>query len=558
MAWSGPLYDGHLCSLGYGVVDWLQEKACHGPGDVMGQPLNFANDPEVEDFIIRAYELDPETGRRKKRRAVFSAPKGRAKSETAGLVGVAESLAEVRFDGWDAYGQPVGRPVTSPFIRCLATEEKQAGNTFQNIAYIMGEWGPDAHPDIYGGITGVRDYRRATALSLPDGGEAVLSTAGAASKDGGKETFLVPDEIHLYVTAELRDMYATALRNTGKRKHAEPWALLTTTACRLGEQSVWEVLERRFRLGQLGDDWLVFHREAKGRIDINDRDRTLRQLRDVYGVTMDPVTGWMLAEDVYSDMHDPTICRDEAEAARYFLNRSMSGSDAWIAKTVHDRQARPRMDGDGKLLEDAAPWVVTHGTPIAIGFDGSLNDDSTVLRGCRMSDGFLFKIGTWAKPSGALGDGWSVPRNEVLAAIRKAHRDFRVVRGYYDPHEWRSDIETLAGELGVDPQLDTPRVVEWPTSRDVAMSAALNRLHTDLTNQTIEHDRDPIASEHYGNAYSLDRGRLRLVRKENPNSARKIDSVVGDALALEARADAIAAGWVENAKPDLPPLVFSM
>jgi hypothetical protein len=34
-----------------------------------------------------------------------------------------------------------------------------------------------------------------------------------------------------------------------------------------------------------------------------------------------------------------------------------------------------------------------------------------------------------------------------------------------------------------------------------------------------------------------------LVRKEHPNSSRKIDSVVGDALALEARADAIAAGW---------------
>ncbi|WP_426243711.1 hypothetical protein [Nocardioides sp. LHG3406-4] len=552
MPWSGPLYDGHICSLGYGVVDWLQAYACHGPGDVMGQPLDFASDPEVEDFIIQAYELDPETGRRKKRRAVFSAPKGRSKSEKAGLIGVAESLAEVRFDGWDANGQPVGRPVVSPFIRCLATEEKQAGNTFQNIAYIMGEWGPDAHPEIYGGITGVRDYRRATALSLPDGGEAVLSTAGAASKDGGKETFLVPDEIHLYVTQELRDMYATALRNTGKRKHAEPWALLTTTACRLGEQSVWEVLEKRFRLGQLGDDWLVFHREAKGRIDINDRERTLRQLREVYGVAMDPETGWMLAEDVYSDMHDPTICRDEAEAARYFLNRSMSGSDAWIAKAVHERQTRPRKDKDGELAESAQPWTVTHGTPIAVGFDGALNEDTTVLRGCRMSDGFLFKLGTWAKPAGALGDGWSVPRREVLTRIREVHRQYQVIRGYYDPHEWRSDVEGLAQELGEE------IVIPWETRRDTAMGAALNRLHTDLTNGEVCHDDDPEAADHYGNAYvHYSRGQ-RLVRKENPNSARKIDSVVGDAIALEARADAIADGWVENPEPELPPLVFSM
>jgi len=52
-----------------------------------------------------------------------------AKSEVAGLIGVAEALAPVRFDGWDASGQPVGRPIRSPFVRCLATEEKQSGNT---------------------------------------------------------------------------------------------------------------------------------------------------------------------------------------------------------------------------------------------------------------------------------------------------------------------------------------------------------------------------------------------------------------------------------------------
>lgn len=539
-----PAFEGQLCSLGYEIVDWLQEYACHGPGDVMGEPLDLGADPEIEDFIIRAYELDPDTGRRKVRRGVLSMPKGRSKSEKAGLLGVAECLGPVRFDGFDANGQPVGRPVTSPFIRCLATEEKQAGNTFQNIAFIMGEWGPDAHPDVYGGVRGVRDYMRTTAISLPDGGEAVLSTAGAASKDGGKETFLVPDEVHLYVTKELRDMYATALRNTGKRKHAEPWALLTTTACRLGEESVWEVLERMYRKGQLGPDWLVLHREARGKIDITDRDRTLRQLRDVYGVAMDPDEGWMVAEDVYSDMLDPTVCRDEAEAARYFLNRSMAGSDAWISKTVHEKQTRHE--------------TVPLGTAITLGFDGSLNDDTTVLRGCRISDAYRFRLGSWAKPVGAAGAGWSVPRTEVLDRIREVHRQYRVVRGYYDPHEWRSDIETLAAELGADPQLDTPRVLEWPTSRDVAMSAALNRLHTDLTNGETFHDDDPEAAEHYGNAYALQRGRLRLVRKENPNSSRKIDCVVGDALALEARADVLTAGWVDSPTPDLPPLLFSM
>jgi len=112
-----------------------------------------------------------------------------------------------------------------------------------------------------------------------------------------------------------------------------------------------------------------------------------------------------------------------------------------------------------------------------------------------------------------------------------------VVRGYFDPHEWRSDIDALAVEFGEN------RVLGWPTSRDTPMAAALDRLHADLMNGEAWHDADPLAHEHYGNAFTRHKGSLRLIRKEYPNSPRKIDSVVGDALAYEARADAIADGW---------------
>ncbi|MGO4958536.1 hypothetical protein ACTQ49_14975, partial [Luteococcus sp. Sow4_B9] len=122
-----PLFEGQKCSLGYAVIDWLEAYACHGPGPVEGQPLTF--DDEMFDFIVDAYELEPASGHRLISRGVLSMPKGRAKSEVAGLIGVAEALAPVRFDGWDASGQPVGRPIRSPFVRCLATEEGQSGNT---------------------------------------------------------------------------------------------------------------------------------------------------------------------------------------------------------------------------------------------------------------------------------------------------------------------------------------------------------------------------------------------------------------------------------------------
>lgn len=311
-----PQWTGQVCSLGYDVADWIESYCCHGPGDVQGEPVEL--DAEWLAFIVGAYELDPRTGRRKIDRAVLSRPKGRAKSELAGFISVAEACGPVRFDGWNADGQPTGRPVISPLIKCLATEESQAGNTFENAAFIMCDWGRDTHPDIYGGVSGVRQYQSATAIYLPNGGEMRATTSGAASKDGGKETFVVPDETHLYVTNELRSMYATVARNCGKRKIAEPWMLQTTTAYKIGQDSIAETVLRAWREGKLPNQshWLVDHREAQGAVNLKDRAYTMRQLRHVYGAA----AAWMDLDRIYRTMLDPTECETPAVAARYFLN----------------------------------------------------------------------------------------------------------------------------------------------------------------------------------------------------------------------------------------------
>lgn len=158
-----------------------------------------------------------------------------------------------------------------------------------------------------------------------------------------------------------------------------------------------------------------------------------------------------------------------------------------------------------------------------------------------MSDGYRFTIGMWERPQGIAG--WQVPRRDVLTVIREAHADYDVVRGYYDPHEWRSDIDALADEFG-------EKVIEWPTSSEVRMGQALDRLHTDLINGETFHDDDKRAHAHYGNAYVRKKGSARLVRKDTPNSARKIDTVPTDALAYQARADALEDGW--KPEPEKP------
>lgn len=517
--WAGPLFDGHVPSVGYEVLDWIHEYECHGVGDIQGQPIDL--DDEMREHIIEVYRIDPLTGRRVFNEAVLSRPKGRAKSEIAALVVVAEAFAPVRFDGWDAEGQPVARPVNSPLIKCLATEENQAGNTFSSVAFIAGDWGKDVHPEIYGGASGIRQYQSATAIYLPHNGEIRACTSGAASKDGGLETHVVADETHLYVLQELRDMYATTARNMGKRYDADPWLHQTSTAYRPGENSVFETTLTMWRKGELPASVFVNHREAPGKIDITDHDHTIRQLRYVYGEASE----WIDVERKFRDMNDVRICPDAETAARYFLNRPMSSKDAFIADDVVKRQGRAE--------------VVEPGTRIALGFDGSLNDDATVLLGSRLSDGFIFPIGIWAKPAGNEGLWWEVPRSDVLAKIREAFARYDVTRLYADPHEWRSDIDDLAEEF-------PERVFPWATTRDIAMHAALDRIRTDLVNGVLFHAGEDapfgkLMMEHFSNAYVRNKGIYRLVRKEHPKSDRKIDSVVGAALAYEARADSLAA-----------------
>ena len=131
-------------TLGWQVIDWIENYLCHGPGDIQGE-LWTPNVPghEIDDeealficWLYRVWPRDhPAAGRRLVHRAVYSRPKGRRKSEIAGALMCAEALGPVRCDGFDANGDPVGRPVTYPFIRCLATEEEQAGNKDQDAIH---------------------------------------------------------------------------------------------------------------------------------------------------------------------------------------------------------------------------------------------------------------------------------------------------------------------------------------------------------------------------------------------------------------------------------------
>lgn len=490
-----------VLSLGWQVIDWVETYLVHGPGDVQGDPISL--DDELARFLVDAYAVDLD-GRRLYDEAMLVAPKGRAKSELAGMVVCAEALGPVRFAGWDAAGEPVGRPVTYPFIRCLATEESQAGNTYDNVVFMLRN---GAVASEYRGLdVGL------TRTYLPDGGEVRPSTASSAAKDGGKESFAVADEPHLYVLPESVGMYRTVKRNLTKRRAAEPWMLGTTTVWRPGEGSI---AEQIFDSARTTPRTLIAYRPPP-KVDLDDDASVLRALSHVYG----PAFEWMDKPRLLRALRDPTA--DRADQQRYFLNAIVKGSDRWLSPEVWAACARP-----GQTLDP--------GDAVVLGFDGSQYEDSTVLEACRISDGHLVCLNCWEKPAGPAGRGWEVPRQEVHAAVAAAFSDYKVALMFADPPYWQSELAAWQSEWG-------DRVLGFETRRDVGMAGALERLHTAVVTGQVTHDGDPRVSRHVGNATTVRSRAGTLIRKPVRGGPDKIDGAVSATLAYEARAEALAKG----------------
>ena len=331
-------------TLGVGVVEWIEANLVHGPGDVQGEPLRL--DDEQTRFILDAYAIN-DAGRRLVRRAVYSRAKGRAKSELAAALVCAEALGPVRFSHWSdpkARTGPVGRCVTAPFIKCVATEEGQAGNTYGAVEFMLREGRAGLTPGLDVALT--RTF-------LPGGGEIRAVSSKAASKDGGKETFVNFDETHLYVGEGLVQTHATLRRNLGKRKQAEPWSLETTTMYAPGEGSVAEtahVYASKIMKGDVRDGGFLFdHVEGPPVDDFDDDAQSLASLRVAYG----EASGWMDFDRLLADAGE---ARESVEAPRlvgefrrYFLNQPTRRAEVvWVPAGVWrqgDRDTLPPPDG---------------------------------------------------------------------------------------------------------------------------------------------------------------------------------------------------------------------
>jgi hypothetical protein len=549
--------DGHdrHRSLGWLATWWIETFCVHGPGDVIGQPVHLTD--EYTGFIVDCYALDAR-GRRLYDSAFLSRPKGCNKSGLAADLVMFEAFGPARFagfaDGGETYefmgrtytyapGEPMGKPVTSPFIRIMATEEEQAGNVFAAVYLNLTD---DAAPLFrYAQAYGLNVNKK--GVVLPSGGEIRPSTSGSASKDGGIETYAVFDETHLYVKPELRSMFATVTDNLQKRRgSAGTWYLETTTMFAPGEDSI---AEETYRAADLIDEGLLLvnrqlfdHRwgEIKSLRDPvvpsteESRRRHIQNLEHAFREAYGDCLEWNKPEDLVNGVFDPK--RKESRTRRLFLNSLTSSTDAWVQVEAWSERNIITLLRNGEAGDFLSP---APGDMVTLGFDGARSNDATALVACRVSDHHVFPLLIREQPDGPEGEDWTVDREEFDAEVRRAFKRFHVVGFYADPPYWQEYVNAWERDFGDELLVHaSPREsIRFWTKHTTRIAQALELLQTAIADGTMTHAGHKAMTRHFLNARVWRRTGGDVIGKETKNSVRKIDAAMAATLAFQAATD---------------------
>lgn len=529
-----PPLDRSCPTLGPQVCAWIEANCVFGPGSLKGQPAKL--DKEKRAFIYRAYEIHPRgaelAGTRRFQRCGLEWRKGLAKSELGAWITYAELHhdAPVRFDGWDARGNPVGRPVESPYIPMLAVTAEQVEELMFAVLKVVVEESPDVDRFL---ITNER-ITRLDHFGRPDG-DAVPVAGAPGSRDGARTTFSPVDEPHRLYLPRQREAHETMVQNLHKRQMEDPWMLYVSTAGRAGQGSVQEDIRaeaEEIEKGIRDDPSLFFVSRWAGS---EHKDLSTVELRKAaVANATGPVGEWGLGqfERIARDYDRKGV--DKSYWERVWLNRWRAGdSQAFDMQKVRHDLLRPDAISDGAF--------------VTLGFDGARFRDATVLVAAEVSTGSAQLLGVWERPPDV--DDWSVPESEVSELVADAMKRFKVWRMYCDPWGW---VETVASWATKWPN----QVIEWHTNRHRQMAFKTRELVEAIDSGAItfaNNEYRPDLLRHMGNTgkHELkvrdDEGQpLWVPQKADGRLEDKIDAAVALILAWAACLDAQRTG----AKPE--------
>ncbi|HKE79024.1 MAG TPA: terminase large subunit [Solirubrobacteraceae bacterium] len=386
-----------------------------------------------------------------------------------------------------------------------ATSREQAG-----IMYDQAHGFVRRSPGLEERVSVKRGYRE--IRSRRDAGRIRVLAADADTADGVIPTLALVDELHRARSAGLYAVFRDGLGprdgqmltiSTAGDHELSPLGQMRTAARNLPDR------RRRGRHlhARSSDGSYAYHEWA---LDDDDDEHDMRTVKLANPAAMQTLE--LLAERHASPSTQPW------QWARFACNKWVSAEAWWLDPD------RWRAAATSARLEDH--------DRITIGFDGARRGDATALIGCRVDDGLIQPLAVWEPPVDDQGrplPEWETPAGEVDAAIADAFDRYTVVRGYFDPPLWQSEVDEWARTYGDEV------VFRFSTAR-TRMMAATERFRTDMP----AHTGDELLTRHALNAQVREvRGGYWLA-KGGADSPNKIDAAVAAVLAYEARCDALA------------------
>ena len=512
------------------AVDWIEEHCIVPDGFDKGKPF-VAYDWQTWS-TVNHYRVKPDAkvGQLSTafyyRRSQVVAPQKTGKGPWTATIVCLEALGPTVFNGWadggEIYdcsdhgcscgwiyeyspGEPMAIPRPTPLIQITAFSSEQTDNIYRPLQSML-KYGP--LKDL---VNVGEEFTR-----LPNDGRIDVVTSSAQSRLGNPVTFVVQDETGIWTETNKMTKVSTTQRRGAAGMGART---METTNC--WDPSEDSVAQRTFEASVT--DIFRFYREPPSHLSFKNKADRRKVLRYVYQgskhVDLDAIEAEALE----------LMEKDPEQAERFFGNRIVYGAGSWLEGDAWKARVRPQ--------------IVPSGTQIVLGFDGSDSDDWTFIR-AQTKDGYQFTptYGPDNRPTIWNPAEWNgqVPRLEVDAAIGELYSRYEVIRGYFDPPYWETEIDRWAAAYGDD------RVIRFATYRPVQMFDAAQRLHTDVikVDSTFSHDGCKTTAIHVSNARKLARPNQRYVLGK-PSQAQKIDGAVTSIICNEAHGDATAAElWV--------------
>jgi hypothetical protein len=510
MPWRGPERPGEFPTLGYEVAAFIEARCVIPDGELAGESFRLTD--EMLRFLLWFYRLDPETDRFVYYRgAQLVRPQKWGKSPLAAAIICAEAQGPVLPAGWDANGEPVGKPWPTPLIQVTASSEDQTDNVWDAVVPMIE----------LGALQAFIPDTGQTRINLPGGGKIEPVTSSARSRLGQRVTFAVEDETHSWT------------EHSGGRKLADTQRrnLAGTKGRFLEITNAWDPLDESVaqQTAESGEPGIYLDDVDGGPGSFRNKRERRKVLRKVYG------DSWWVDLDRIDGECEALMARDPAQAERFFGNRK------------HAQEGAAFDHAKWKKLADST-IVVPDQALITIGVDGARFNDALAIVGCDVEQAYEFVVGIWEVPEAAPED-YEHPLEEIDGVMIETFDRFDVWRVYIDPQYIQILVDRWKGRW------DEKRIIEWFTNRPKQMGWAVRNFNTAINASDLHHDGNEVMARHIRNArkqklnvFDDQHRQLWTVTKDRPGSPRKIDAAPAGILSWEARGDAIAAGATAKRK----------